>query len=530
MNTHYRYTLTVLLLLCVFQTNLNAQESPAPPRPAIDSHREIVRLDAKEAKNLPPEIEGQYTKMTISATREFPEPLLKYRLSFYPNEKQSGNAAFLYAEAFSEHERIYSECMNELYRTKEYREVDPKTDSLKIEALKFKAFPLYPAFKPVHHQAISVEEEERFFSKTRNLYDILERASRRSEYDWSDTYEFRGWMTMMPHLDKSRTLGRYLAGKADWEIRCGKYEDAIKTLRVGITLAENVRDKNSKCSLIGTYVGNAIYRMIFEQIEHLSAQADAPNLYPALTQITLHDDALINAMNMEKYALFNAPVPWDVFDTINEASEKEVQDVLNMLLRGFVDYNSSIREPYKNSAISMMNTFASISVYPQAKQRLLDRGLTEEDIEKMSTTLIVGPYIVEEIKRDYDDMMVRLTFPRGEAHSAIRFDASRNPHGGNYRDALDIYRALYLPATEGAYVNHLGVRQKRDLLMIINALRCYAAKHGNSLPNSLEEIREVPVPKIDPVTGEAYKYRRQDNTATLDYMGHRLSRLEITLE
>ena len=51
-------------------------------------------------------------------------------------------------------------------------------------------------------------------------------------------------------------------------------------------------------------------------------------------------------------------------------------------------------------------------------------------------------------------------------------------------------------------------------LRVIEAIRLYAAAHDGRLPESLDQITEVPVPD-DPATGEPFIYRAADSAAIL---------------
>jgi hypothetical protein len=52
-------------------------------------------------------------------------------------------------------------------------------------------------------------------------------------------------------------------------------------------------------------------------------------------------------------------------------------------------------------------------------------------------------------------------------------------------------------------------------LRVIEALRLFAALHDRSLPETLSDIREVPIPD-DPLTGKAFGYWREGTSAILE--------------
>jgi len=52
------------------------------------------------------------------------------------------------------------------------------------------------------------------------------------------------------------------------------------------------------------------------------------------------------------------------------------------------------------------------------------------------------------------------------------------------------------------------------LLRLTEALRMYAAGHKGKLPQSLDEIKEVPIP-TNPVTGKPFPYEVHGDRATI---------------
>ena len=54
-----------------------------------------------------------------------------------------------------------------------------------------------------------------------------------------------------------------------------------------------------------------------------------------------------------------------------------------------------------------------------------------------------------------------------------------------------------------------------DFLQAIEAIRMYTARHEGQLPNRLDQINAVPVPK-DPVTFEDFTYERMGKQAVLE--------------
>ena len=57
-------------------------------------------------------------------------------------------------------------------------------------------------------------------------------------------------------------------------------------------------------------------------------------------------------------------------------------------------------------------------------------------------------------------------------------------------------------------------------LRIIEALRLYAYNHEGKLPESLDDIKEVPIPQSNPLTGKPFSYRLEGDTAVLTTDDH----------
>ena len=71
-----------------------------------------------------------------------------------------------------------------------------------------------------------------------------------------------------------------------------------------------------------------------------------------------------------------------------------------------------------------------------------------------------------------------------------------------------------IPALQAAMTSSLRIDRQVAVLRVMEALRLYAASHDGRFPESLDKIKEVPVPD-DPATGEPFIYRAADSAAIL---------------
>jgi hypothetical protein len=92
--------------------------------------------------------------------------------------------------------------------------------------------------------------------------------------------------------------------------------------------------------------------------------------------------------------------------------------------------------------------------------------------------------------------------------------AARVAGGGEDREVIPMV-SLLLPAMQAARNAQTRLEREIASLRVIEALRMYAAEHDGKLPNSLDDIKQVPVPN-NPATGKAFLYHVDGETAILE--------------
>ncbi len=495
--------------------------------PARASYRKPQDTWQSEAK---PDTEFQrHIKITVSPAT-FPYPLLKYRLNIYSTELEPGNAAPLYSQAWAEYEKIYARAEKNWYASNEYFELKKSGASEnKILSELFRVVPCEPEWANNFPKSVSPAEEAKFYKSMAPVYQLLEKASRMRVADWSYSMEYKGIATSLEHLNNIRGLARYLSGKAGWEIRNGRYEDAVKTLRIGIAMGNHVAKANFP-TLVGMLVGITIQTIMQEQIMALGSQPDAPNLYPALTQIILSGDAFQYAMQGEQFWPFPTANAMPIFENIDKASAEECRERLETVAATYLQWQTNQWEtiPRDKSKIAAAMTVVCTLCYPQAHDRLLAQGSTAEEIEKLSVYKVVAPFLLQEIKAAYDRLLVAATFPPGASHTAIVSDEQVLD---KIQSPIDTYLMLLTPSLDAARRAFTRQQQTYELLKIIEAIRYYAAVHDGRLPESLGAIKEIPVATVDPMTGKPLGYKVEGRTAMIDYTQTQgKCRLEITVQ
>jgi hypothetical protein len=493
-------------------------------RPAIETYRHIAEFPYIP---MPEGFSGTYRRITVSP-KPLPDPLLRYRVNTFAIEKETGNAYPLYLAALKEFNNELRRTERSVFQSEAYRKLDRNKAEEKHEMdhMLFKAFPLYYHWNNGMWTEITLEEESRLYTQTlRKVYLLLEKASKKTYMDWSDQYEFRGIATLLEPIQEARAIARILAGKANWEIRTGKYEDAIRTIRTGLAHADHVLESQPPSFLVGMLVGLACKGIMYNELQRLSAQPDAPNLYPALMQLRHSDRVWLDAIRSEMLWLSPHFSRDDFLDLQNIPSPEQARTYLDGLLTSFMQANNG-----NESSISIARTAVLLASYQSAKQHLLQKGLSEEEIEALSSYQVVVPFVYERIRRAYDLMQFEAALPMGESSEAFKFDAYVMDLQRNPTSPVDMLLALLTPATQAARGAWHRQTQTLDSLKIVEAIRYYAAVHGK-LPASLDEITELPVPKVCPVSGTPYQYRVSGNVAVIDYdLRGSKARIEIVLE
>jgi hypothetical protein len=543
-------------MIVFLPTLLLAEEAAVKiTKPSCATYREMVDVHSSSLKHIkkPDWVDVQYTKITITP-QKFTSPLLKYRINVFPTEKEFGNAHPLYMEALAEYKKVYNARMEDCLKSKEYHNLAPTKDTKKIEQLKFSYFPIYKMGGNWDYDIyVTADVEADLYRSLESAYEILEKASRRSYY-LPESYEFNGIFTKLSHLNDAGTLSKFLRSKANWEIRNGKLDNAIKTIKTGLALSDHIFNMRLQNFSVNFFVAINIERIMKEELLLLVSQPDAPNLYPALTQLPSRQDAPLTAIYSEQITLFNLnrqTINMETYDKLDELSPDECKNVVEQVAHSFYYFNRSdieIDEKDTSIAEEKQNRSRRIAAicafsYVNAKERLLRRGVSIEKIESLTVYQVVAPYFLEEIKRVYDLIFVNTTLKRGEPHYDF-FGGDKEQELLDFTNPVSILLDLCVKSLDANTLfrrlnmlssSSLKENQDWDKIKIVEAIRYYAAIH-NKLPESLDDIKEVPVPKNSPMTGNPYRYHVEGNSAFLDYAGRASrpnslnSRLEIILD
>lgn len=432
----------------------------------------------------PPEAESIRTiKLQLHPAPE-PRYALQYLLETPYMEQRPSNGALLYQTAVSQ-----------------MMETNSGEDAIDRDTLKqWCTSPL---------KALSVEEVRAAIARFEQTFRYLDSAARCERCTWEYPIREEGFHYMMPQLGEYRTLSRILSLKARLEVHDGAFDEALKTLRSGISMA---RDVGNGPSLIQHLVGISIAARIANEIEGLIQQTDSPNLYWALTALPR---PLVNpraAMQMESAALY-AQLPELLTLDDNVLSNDQVIELWKRTARLF---GSSDDDPgqWLNDA---RDVASAMELYPRAKADLLEQGYSANKIDAWPALYAILVYQHQQFRAVRDLSFKWSYVPYPQARVGLKQGDQAISRIWEYSNGSEFVNPFVIVMPAIYRIGFIDARLERDITILrcIEAIRMYAAEHDGTLPSSLTEITQVPVPS-DPMHGRAFRYQVAGGKAILE--------------
>lgn len=173
------------------------------------------------------------------------------------------------------------------------------------------------------------------------------------------------------------------------------------------------------------------------------------------------------------------------------------------------------QENYEGAILALQTGFGMARHLTQAST--LIEFMVGEGIAAMMGTEVEEFVQADEAPNLYA-ALAALPKPFGDVEKTISSDhkpVPSEPPVGVPRELHEMQLKMTAAADNG--VRASAKRLDRDLavLQCVEAIRSYAASHAGQLPRSLDDIKEVAVPK-DPMTGAAFYYTQTDAVAALE--------------
>ena len=428
-------------------------------------------------------------KMTVTPAGE-PVPALKHRLVLRELDEKAGNAAPMY----------YRAIMGAQTATKQL------TDTFGKEYENF----------PWSDESVSADRMSRavaIFDGGLSMISLREAAARR-DCDWGfDLQSIRGtdlYGFLLPEIQETRQLSRFLTLRARLAVEQGRFDDAIDDLRINFKMAEDVA---SEPLLVSGLVGIAQAGLGNQVLCRLIAAPNSPNMYWALTELP---DPLIDlrgAVRFEMSSFFRV-FPFLRDAETQEQSPEEWSRLLGQALSELGPLTGGTDSLQNETLRRLAVSGLSLAAYTPAKQRLREQGFGAAEIERMPVGQVIAIDAAREFRQIADEfekwwyLNARVATQRIER---IEDRLGENKLEGGFGRVV---AAILLPAVNAARLAQERHQWQTDAIRVVEAIRMHAADTGR-LPAKLDDITVVPVP-INRSTGEAYQYKLDGETAVLD--------------
>jgi hypothetical protein len=335
-----------------------------------------------------------------------------------------------------------------------------------------------------------------------------ELASRMNRCDWGLPLGEEGPIVLLPHINHLRPFSVALALQIRLEIADAKYDGAVTDLRTGFTMAHHLSEQGL---LVPGLVSNSFNAMFLQRVAELQQAHDAPNLYWALANLPhpLIDQRRI--VEIERNLIL-ARFPELRGRTIEQLDDNDYRILFRRMaeVQHFPGaFPTGAREQISVGSAEFAS--AMVSVYEQAKSRLIERGQTAEQIDRMPVQTVLGTYLLGDYLKWTDELDKWAGLPYWQAHEGMlrskqalheQIDLRNNP-------LMEL-----APNFDRALLQFARVQRMEVEVQCIEALRAFAAAHGGKLPATLDELVDTPVP-VDPMTGKPLGYEAHGVSATL---------------
>jgi hypothetical protein len=416
-----------------------------------------------------------------------PEPpcALAYRLETPYMEQRPGNGALLYDTAVALMTQVQSK--------------HPEIDEGKLD--EWLDSPVDKLPQREVRDAISA------FGESIHYLDLAGRSERCT---WEYPVREEGLRCSMPPTGAFRLLMPMLALKARLEMADGDVDAAIGTLRIGMSAARNI---GSGPFVVQNLVGTSLARRTLRELERVIQAPAAPNLYWALTALPQPLLDMRRSFQMEMNAVY-AQLP-ELRRLNNEVLSDD--DVIRIWKKAAA---TEVPKP-DNLEATVINTYlvaGAMKTYPKARQYLLARGKTAEEVESLPKLYVVLRYQYDRNRRAGDAMLKWCDVPYWQAADKLKACEEASRETGGDRGDMDVITMAFsinAPWIRGIYLRNAYMDRDRAMLRCVEAIRMYAAGHDGRLPQALSDIKEVPTP-ADPVYGRAFSYQLTGGNAVLE--------------
>lgn len=332
-------------------------------------------------------------------------------------------------------------------------------------------------------------------------FEQLRLAEQRDHCRWNLPYREQGPRTQLPFLTSSRKLAVALAVRARYQISQRKYDDAIETLRSGFALARAVE---TDAMLMQCMVGAGDDKLMLDVVAEFQQSPGAPNLYWALANLPSPLIDARSAFAIQRYWSM-AQFPVLAGQRLEQINPKILRDLYYRIREQDEQGDNASLEARLWKGCEMA------AHYWAARQYLSSIGMQNDAMDRMPAESLLAINWIHEAQTWNDDVYKWLALPYWQSHISIE-KAEEKLVASDFAQANPLMS--FSPGIAAALKQIAQVERQRAMLQTIEALRAYAGLHSGKMPQSLDELAEMPAP-LDPMTGKPFEYRSDGKSATL---------------
>jgi hypothetical protein len=352
------------------------------------------------------------------------------------------------------------------------------------------------------------QEVRTFLAHYAKALQLAEAASLRDRCDWELPTLTVQNLTQMPldEVQSFREIANLLNLRCRLELAEGNFDQALRTLRIGFSLARHVGESET---MIHNLVGIAIASIMLGCVEEMIQLPGSPNLYWPLSHFPSPLIDCRQAIRSELNTLHRS------FPQLREVARGPLSvEQVNHLADDFTRSLGQLSDRNSLWPVRLGLAALAVKLYPDAKANLIARGRTVDEIEAMPALQVVILHMVEQSDDLKDEYLKWMSLPPWQMWAGLQQN-ERKIHDLASRDNPII--GLLMPAVSKVIEAQMRLGRNLAGLRTAEALRMYAARHKGQPPEKLNDVQEVPLP-LDPYTGKSFdaSYALQEGRGVLE--------------
>jgi hypothetical protein len=330
----------------------------------------------------------------------------------------------------------------------------------------------------------------------------IDYAARCSACDWQIIGRLRseGVQFQFPDMYAMRTLLALNSARVRAHIHEREFDKAARGLQTSFAMSRHVSEAPM---WIGALVGTALAAQSQDRIEEWIQEPGAPGLFWSLTDLP-------SPFVDWRRPLQGESIHYDeIFPEIRQAlREGKLRPISTEPI------NKRLMDTGFGQASPAEWALMIFEAAGPARAFFARKGFAAEEIDRLPTTQLVLMYVLSRCD-EHSEAYIRLqNIPYWQARPFLKKLAAQRIEQRKELALLAVADA-WIPHFEFVFQSRALLERRFALLRTIEALRLHAGEHDGQWPDTLDDLRPLPL-SADPFTGKAFAYRREGNTAILE--------------